>query len=118
MSSPFTKTLEHHGLVAGFCKEIRLAQIIDQSLGVSEKRNISFGHLFVAMIINGLGFTGRTLHMYSEYFEDKPLERLIAHGIEPKHINNDALGRCLDTLYEKGVSALYQTLGEAVQRQH
>lgn len=114
MSLPFTKSLEHHGLVAGFCKEIRLAQIIDQALGVSDKRNISFGQLFVAMIINGLGFTGRTLHMYSEYFEDKPLERLIAPGIEPEHINDDALGRCLDALYEKGVSALYQTLGEAV----
>lgn len=82
MSLPFTKTLEHHGLVAGFCKEINLAQIIDQALGVSEKRNISFGQLFVAMLINGLGFTGRTLHMYSEYFEDKPLDRLLAPGIE------------------------------------
>ena len=37
MSSPFTKTLEHHGLVAGFCKEIRLAHIIDEALGVSDK---------------------------------------------------------------------------------
>jgi hypothetical protein len=41
--------------------------MIDQALGVSDKRNISFGQLFVAMIINGLGFTGRTLHIYSEY---------------------------------------------------
>jgi transposase len=114
MSSPFTKSLEHHGLVAGFCKEINLAHIIDQALGVSDKRNVSFGQLFVAMLINGLGFTGRTLHMYSEYFEDKPLDRLIAPGLKPEQINDDALGRCLDALYEKGVSALYQTIGEAV----
>ena len=46
--------------------------------------------------------------------EDKPLDRLIAPRIEPEHINDDALGSCLDTLYEKGVSALYQTIGEAV----
>ena len=51
------------------------------------------------MMINGLGFTGRTLHMYSEYFSDKPLDRLIAPGIKPEHINDDALGRCLDALY-------------------
>jgi transposase len=114
MSTPFTKTLEHHGLVAGFCKEIGLAKIIDGALGISEKRHVSFGQLFVAMLINGLGFTGRTLHMYSEYFEDKPLDRLIAPGIEPEQINDDALGRCLDLLYEKGVSSLYQTIGEAV----
>jgi len=31
-------------------------------------------------------------------------------------INDDALGRCLDALYEKGVSCLYQTIGEAVVR--
>lgn len=67
MTYPFTKSLEHHGLVAGFCNEINLANIIDQALGTSEYRQVSFGHLFVAMMLNGLGFTGRTLHMYSEY---------------------------------------------------
>lgn len=115
MSSQYSsKNLEHHGLVAGFCKEINLAQIIDQALGGADKRTISFGQLFVAMMINGLGFTGRTLHMYSQYFEDKPLDRLIAPGILPEHINDDALGRCLDALYEEGVSSLYQKIGEAV----
>jgi transposase len=52
--------------------------------------------------------------MYSEYFCDKPLERLIAPGVKPGHINDDALGRCLDALYEHGVSSLYQNIGEAV----
>ncbi len=114
MTYPFTKSLEHHGLVAGFCKEIDLAKIIDQALGTSEFRQVSFGNLFIAMIINGLGFTGRTLHMYSEYFSDKPVDRLIAPGIKAEHINDDALGRCLDALYEYGVSPLYQNIGEAV----
>jgi len=114
MNYPFTKSLEHHGLVAGFCKEINLANIIDQALGTSEHRQVSFGNLFVAMIINGLGFTGRTLHMYSEYFSDKPLDRLIGPGIKPEHSNDDALGRCLDALYDYGVSPLYQNIGEAV----
>lgn len=114
MASPFTKTLEHHGLVAGFCKEIGLADIIDHALGTSDERRVSLGQLVVAMVINGLGFTGRTLHMYSEYFKDKPLERLLGPGICPEHINDDALGRCLDALYDYGVSSLYQQLGEAV----
>ena len=114
MTYPYTKSLEHHGLVGGFCKEIDLASIIDRALGVSEHRQVSFGNLFIAMLINGLGFTGRTLHMYSEYFCDKPLERLIAPGVKPEHINDDALGRCLDALYDYGVSSLYQDIGEAV----
>ena len=100
--------------MAGFCKEIDLASIIDRALGTSEHRQMSFGNLFIAMFVNGLGFTGRTLYMYSEYFSDKPLERLIAPGIKPEHINDDALGRCLDALYEHGVSSRYQNIGEAV----
>ena len=114
MPYPFTKSLDHLGLVAGFCKEINLAQQIDQALGNSGERTVSFGQLFVAMLLNGLGFTGRTLHMYSEYFESKPLERLLGDGISAQHINDDALGRCLDALYDKGVSPLYQSIGETV----
>ena len=114
MSKPFTKTLEHHGLIAGFCQDIDLVNFIDLKLGKSTERSLSFGQLVLAMVINGLGFTGRTLHMYSEYFKDKPLERLIGDGVKAEHINDDALGRCLDALYEYGVSSLYQDLGEAV----
>ncbi|WDE03230.1 IS1634 family transposase [Thalassomonas viridans] len=113
MAFPYTKTLEHLGLVAGFCKEIELANIIDDKLGATN-RDVSFGQLFVAMLLNGLGFTGRTLHMYSEYFEDKPLDKLIGPGITPEQLNDDALGRCLDALYDEGVSPLYQKIGEAV----
>ncbi|MBU2060307.1 MAG: DUF4277 domain-containing protein [Bacteroidetes bacterium] len=34
--------------------------------------------------------------------------------MKPEHINDDALGRCLYTLYEYGVSKLYLQLSEAV----
>ncbi len=47
-------------------------------------------------------------------FKDKPLERLIGEGVKAEQINDDALGRCLDRLYEFGVSSLYQDLGETV----
>lgn len=115
MSTPYTKTLDHHGLVAGFCHDLGFADIIDNALGgASPERKISCGQLVSAMVLNGLGFTGRTLHMYSEYFKGKPLDRLIGEGVLAEHINDDALGRCLDSLYEYGVSKLYQQLGEAV----
>jgi transposase len=52
--------------------------------------------------------------MYSEYFSDKPLDRLIGADIEAKEINDDALGRYLDALYEHSVSSLYQNIGEKV----
>ncbi|MFT6779628.1 MAG: transposase [Paraglaciecola sp.] len=107
MTYPSSKSLKHLVLVAGFCKDIQLAQYIDDALGGSNERKVSFGQLFVAMLLNGLGFTGRTLHMYSEYFESKPLNRLLGEGISADGINDDALGRCLDALNDKGVSCLY-----------
>jgi hypothetical protein len=72
-----TKRLDHVGLVAGFCHEIDLAAIIDKALGTSERRQVSYGQIFTAMLLNSLGFTGRKLHMYSEFFDDKPVSRLI-----------------------------------------
>ena len=56
MTYPSSKSLDHLGLVARLCKDIQLAQ----------------------------------------------------------YINDDALGRCLDALYDKGVSCLYQGIGERV----
>lgn len=97
------------------CKEIGIAKLIDQAYPQqNEDKNISYGQLVVAMILNGLGSNGRTLHMYPEYFADKPVERLIEKGVRAEHINDDALGRCLDKPYETGVSGLYQTLSVRV----
>lgn len=110
-----TKGLDHLGLVSGMCKEIGVAKIIDQAHPEqSEDKHISYGQLVEAMILNGLGFVGRTLHMYPEYFKERPVERLIGKGIKAEHINDDALGRCLDQLYETGVSGIYQTLSARV----
>jgi transposase len=105
------KRLDHLGLVAGFCKEIGLAEWVNTRFPKeSPNSHISNGQLFVAMLLNGLGFVSRTLHVYPEYFKDIPTERLLGKGILPQHINDDLLGRFLDNLYEKGVSSLYQEL--------
>ena len=40
-------------------------------------RNVTIGQAVVAMIINGLGFTGQTLYLFPEFFEDKPIDRLL-----------------------------------------
>lgn len=106
------KRLDHHGLVAGMCKELGIAKLIDAVAPKSQKHHLSHGQAFVAMILNGLGFHSRTLHMCPDFFANKPLERLLGPGIRAEHINDDALGRCLDALYELGVSPLYQVLAQ------
>lgn len=110
-----SKSVDHLGLVSALCQELGIAEFIDNQLpNQSQHRHISYGQLLVAMILNGLGFVSRTLHMYPDYFADKPVERLLGTGIKSEHINDDALGRCLDKLYEYGVSNLYQDLAEKV----
>ncbi len=109
------KRLDHLGLVAGFCKEIGLEELVNRRMPKDSPRShISNGALLVAMILNGLGFVSRTLHMYPEYFYDKPTERLLGEGILPDHINDDVMGRFLDSLYEEGVSELYQEIAALV----
>lgn len=110
-----TKSIDHLGLVSVLCKELGIAEFIDERLPKQETQaHITHGQLLVSMILNGLGFVSRTLHMVPDYFADKPVERLIGVGIKAEHINDDALGRCLDKLYEHGVSPLYQDLAERV----
>ncbi len=107
--------LDHLGLVAGFCKAIGLEELINTRMPkVSHNSMIFNGTLLVAMILNGLGFVSRTLHMYPEYFSEKPTERLLGKGILPSHINEDVMGRFLDSLYEEGVSELYQNIAARV----
>lgn len=115
MATYSTKGLDHLGLVSGMCKELSIAKLIDAALPRQcSDKHITYGLLVEAMILNGLGFVGRTLHMYPEYFKERPVERLLGEGIKAEHINDDALGRCLDQLYETGVSGIYQTLSASV----
>lgn len=108
------KNLDHLGLVAGMCQELQLAEAIDAVIPKTNTHHVSHGQALVAMILNGLGFHSRTLHMFPGFFADKPTERLIGPGILPEHLNDDTLGRCLDALYETNVSILYQVLAERV----
>jgi hypothetical protein len=70
-----SKSIDHLGLVSALCQKLGIAEFIDNQIpNQSEYRHISYGQLLVAMILNGLGFVSRTLHMYPDYFADKPVE--------------------------------------------
>jgi transposase len=103
--------IDHTGLVAGMCKELGIANLLDSLVpNQSKTRKITFGETIVSMLLNGLGFTSRTLHMFPEFHADKPLDKLIRPGIEAEHINESVLGRALDQLFELGVSQVYLSL--------
>jgi len=85
-----TKGLDHLGLVAGMCQKLGVVKFFDHAHpNQSEHRHIFCGQLVVSMLLNGLGLVGRTLHMYPEYFAERPVERLIGKGIKAEYINDD-----------------------------
>ena len=111
---PVIKRLDHLGLIAAFCHEIGLPRLIDRIIPKYSEHNVSHGDAVLAMILNGLGFHSRTLHMFSDFFETKPISKLLAKDIEAHHLTDDVLGRTLDALYETDVSTLYQGIAEHV----
>ena len=101
-----TERLDHLGIVAGVCREIGLAEWLDEQAGESE-RKVSVGTATVAMVLNGLGFSNRRLHLVPQFFANKPVEQLLGAGIKAEDLNDDCLGRTLDWLYENDPTRLF-----------
>lgn len=106
-----SQILDHLGLVAGMFDELGIANVIDRATQQDpERRIVTVGHAVKAMVLNGLGFVNQQLYLVPMFFHNKPTQRLIAPGIEAMHLNDDTLGRALDTLYDYGVTALYSLI--------
>ena len=112
-----TQVMDHLGLVAGMCKELGIVEHIDQRAPKqSDEWKVSHGECILAMILNGLGFVGQSLHMFPQFFDNKPLDKLIREGVEPEHLNDKALGRTLDEMFNLGVSKVYFELAIKVAK--
>lgn len=106
-----SETLEHLGLVAGMFDELGIGELVDELVAQDlEQRKISVGQPLRAMVLNGLGFANRRLYLTTRFFQNKPTGRLLGEGIEPEHLNDDALGKALDDLYDYSVSKLYMKI--------
>ena len=113
-----SRRLDHLGLVAGMYDELGVGELLDELIDQDhERRTVSVGQAVKAMVLNGLGFTNRTLYLATQFFRNRPTERLIAPGIEPEHLHDDTLGRALDELYAYDVTLLYSLISaQAVER--
>jgi len=106
-----TEIIDHLGLVAGMCEELGIAETIDQAIPQAPfMRYVTIGQAVQAMILNGLGFVNQQLYLVPHFFQNKPIPRLIGPGIYARHLNDDTLGRALDSLYDYGVTELYSLL--------
>ncbi len=104
-----TQRLDHLGIVAGICHEIELINQIDAQVGPTH-RHVSVGEAVQAMVLNALGFTSRALYLTPESFANKPVDVLIHERLTAADLNDDSLGRALDTLYERGVTEVFASV--------
>ncbi len=104
-----TQDLGHSGLVAGMCHELKIAETIDRLLPPTQKQ-ISHGNAVCAMVLNGLGFVNQQLYLVSEFFRNKPAERLLEEGITADQLNDDTLGRTSDAIYVADPTELYASV--------
>ena len=92
------------------CKELNISEIVNNHIIKGDQRTLSHGDAVVSMILNGLGFTGTPLYMSPQYFKDKPVSELLEKDIEAENINDIALGRTLDKIYEYGINDLFSKI--------
>lgn len=114
-----TFNLDHLGIVAGMCEELKIAERIDALVDGSDPRRIvSCGKAVVAMILNGLGFVNRTLYMAPRFFSNLPVQRLVGENITADNLNDDALGKCLDEIAEFGATELFANVAFGIGIEH
>lgn len=118
-STMTTEVMDHHGLIAGICRELKIAERINSRIGSPDPRRIiQPGTAVNAMIINGLGFTNRRLYLTPQFFQSKAIEQLLGEGIQAEQLDDHALGKALDEIADYGPSRLYGEIAfEIMQEQ-
>ena len=108
------KNINHLGLVAGIIDDIGLEKIINEVIGEDPRELITSGQVVKGMILNGLGIISQPLYLFPKFFEDKPTEHLLGKEIKAEYLNDDQIGRVMDTLYEKGLSSIFLIIALSV----
>ncbi|WP_430639801.1 IS1634-like element ISCwa1 family transposase [Crocosphaera watsonii WH 8501] len=101
------KNLDHLGIVTGLIDEIGIVKIINNKLGIDVREKISAGTVVKSILINGLGFVSRPLSLFSQFFQDKAIEKLLGERIKPDYLNDDKIGRVMDELYKYGLNDIF-----------
>ena len=101
------KNIDHLGIVAGLIDEIGIVEVINEKLGIDKREKISSGQVLKAMILNGLGMVSRPLYLFSQFFEDKAVQKLLGDEIKSEYLNDDKIGRVMDEIYKIGLNSLF-----------
>jgi transposase len=102
---------EYKGIVGGLIDEIGIVEVINQKLGVDNREKIAAGQVIKALILNGLGMVSRPLYLFSQFFEDKAIEKLNRTGINSEYLNDNKIGLLMDDIYQLGLTNLFIEIG-------
>jgi transposase len=100
----------HLGIVAGIFDDLKIAEVIDRALPKQGSRNLPHSIATKAMILNSLGFTHQRLYLFPNYFKTISTEKLLGKDITPSSLNDNAIGRTLDAIYEFGPTELFNEI--------
>ena len=107
----WSHVVDHLALGAGMFDALGLGAVIDQAPHPNpDMRALTVGEAVNAMVLNGLGCINQALYLVPRFFHHRPTSRLISPRVAPDQLNDDALGRALDTLSAYGVTELYSLL--------
>ena len=99
--------INHLGIIAGIIDEIGICEIINETIGIDPREEVSPGIIVKAIILNGLGMVSKPLYLFPQFFEDKAVEHLLGFGIKASQLNDDKIGRVMDKLFKFGISPLF-----------
>lgn len=114
-----TQVMDHYGIVAGACLDLKIAQKINQRIASKDPRRIvQPGEAAVAMIINGLGFTNRRLYLTPQFFKSKAIENFFDSKIKAEDLDDHALGKALDEVADYGASKMFGEIAFEIATEH
>ena len=53
----------------------------------------------------------RPLYLFSQFFEDKAIEKLLGTGINSEYLNDDKIGRVMNHIYQLGLTNFFIEIG-------
>lgn len=108
------KNLDHLGIVAGLIDEIGIVEIINKKLGIDCREKVTSGQVIKALLLNSMGMVSRPLYLFSQFFEDKAVDKLLGEGVKCEYLNDDKIGRVMDEIYRLGLTSLFIEIGLSV----
>jgi transposase len=99
----------HLPIIKDFAKKIRLVETLDAM--VDSQMALSPGITVLAMVLDTL--SGRTpLYRLEEFFEEKDVELILGHDVQPDLFCDYNVGRVLDKIYDAGTQKVFSQIAQ------